>query len=68
MSEASDGKLQPRYTWEQKRDNLILNNNWKAGPGSSGKILNPGKPYFMNLAVNWVRSEMAKSPDCQIIS
>ena len=43
-----------RREWEQKRNSLILSNNWSDGPRSSGKILNPGKPYFMNLAVKCV--------------
>ena len=32
-----------------------MNNNWSDGPRLSGKTLNPGKPYFMNLAVKCVR-------------
>ena len=31
-----------RRELEQKRNSLILNNNWSDGPRSSGKILNPG--------------------------
>ena len=37
----------------EKKD-LILSNNWSDGPRSSGKILIPGKSYFMNLAVDFV--------------
>lgn len=30
----------------------ILSNTWSDVPRSSGKILNLGEPYFMNLTVN----------------
>ena len=30
---------------------LNFRNNWSRGPRSSGKVLNPGKPDFMNLVV-----------------
>ena len=31
-----------------------MSNNWSDGPRSSGKVINPGKPCFMNLAVKCV--------------
>ena len=34
-----------------EKEHLVLNNNWSDGPRSSAKILHPGKPYSMNLAV-----------------
>ena len=43
-----------RREWEQKRNSLILSNNWSDGPRSSGKVLNPAKPYFVNSAVKCV--------------
>ena len=39
-----------------------MSNNWSDGLLSSGKILNPGNPYFMNLAVECV-SEVNASID-----
>ena len=37
-----------------KKRSLILSNDWSDGLPSSGKVINPGKPYFMNLAVKCV--------------
>ena len=33
-----------------EESSIILSNNWTDGPRSSGIFINPGKPYFMNLA------------------
>ena len=37
-----------------EESSLILSNNWTDGPRPSGKVLNPGKPYCMNLTVKCV--------------
>ena len=49
-----------RREWEQKKRSLILSNNWSDGPRSSGKVKNPGKSYFMNMAVKCVSEVNAK--------
>ena len=37
-----------------EKTSLILSNNSSDGPRSSGKIVNPGEQFFLNLAVKFV--------------
>ena len=46
-----------------EKNSLILNNNWSDGLRSSGKSLNPGKPYFLDLSVKCVSEVNAMSDD-----
>lgn len=41
--------------WEQKKTEMILEECWKDGDDASGKLLNPGKKFFLKLASESVR-------------
>ena len=43
-----------RKQWETKKIELIRDNQWSAGPRSSGKLPNPGKRFYMSLAAESV--------------
>ena len=43
-----------RKQWEAKKIEMIRDNQWSAGPRASGKLLNPGKRFYMLLAIESV--------------
>ena len=64
-SSETEVRMKPRMRTEKK--NLILDNNWSDVPRSSGKILNPGKPCFMDLSTKCVREMNAMIDDHGIL-
>ena len=45
-----------RKEWEKKKISLIQESKWSDSPRASGKLLNPGNKYCMNLAVRCVKA------------
>ena len=47
----------------EEKISLIQESKWSAGPRASRKLLNPGKKYYMNLAVRYVEAVNAMQDD-----
>ncbi len=52
-----------RREWENEKINLITSGNWSDGYRSSGKLINPGKTYYMRLAIQCVNEAKSMFDD-----
>ncbi len=43
-----------RRLWDAEKTRIVMTNNWMTGPNSPGKLWNPGKLFYMNLAAQRV--------------
>jgi DDE superfamily endonuclease len=49
-------KAEWRRRWDEEKLKMIEKGMWKDGPNSSGKLINPGKKHFLQLAADCVKS------------
>jgi DDE superfamily endonuclease len=42
--------------WDADKVAMVQSGKWKIGEGSSGKIINPGKRYFLQLAADCIKA------------
>ena len=51
-----------RARWDEKRMNMVTQDEWKSWKEGSGKLENPGKRFFLQLAADSVR-DVSKQRD-----
>jgi DDE superfamily endonuclease len=45
-----------RRRWDAEKVTMVQSGKWKNGEGSSGKLINPGKRYFLQLAADCIKA------------